>query len=388
MHSRLLLQRPVVILGAALGLGVALVTASLAAPSAQAVAGRPLWAATGTVFTTATAGGRIYIGGKFLKLRNTSQGGSREVSRLAAFSQSTGELLDWAPRADGDVRALEVARDGTVYIGGNFTSVNGVPRSRIAAISPTGQLVAGFAPQIDKTVRSLTIQGGSLFAAGQFGRVDGQPRRGLVKLSLATGEVDPGWKANTTGGRAWASAGSRGTGRVIVGGSFTAVNGQPRPFLASVSAATGAVSAWAPTAACASCAILDLDTDTSGNVYAGVGGARGGRAASWSQSSNDMRWRVRGDGNVQAIAWAGGVVYAGGHFGPVFDGRARNQLAALSSNNGDLLPYRVDLGSNYYPGVWDISADSDYLRIAGGFASVDGTSAARYAELAPPGTAG
>lgn len=387
MSSRRLLRGRAV-LGAVTGLAVALGAASLAAPSAQAVDGRPLWAATGTVFTMDTAGGRVYIGGKFLKLRNTSQGGSRDVSRLAAFSQSTGELLDWAPRADGDVRALEVAPDGTVYIGGNFTTVNGERRSRIAAISSTGQLVAGFAPEIDKTVRSLTIQAGSLFAAGQFGRVDGQPRRGLVKLSLATGEVDRGWVANTTGGRAWATAGSRSTGRIIVGGSFSTVNGQPRSFLGSVSAATGAVSRWAPTATCATCAVLDLDTDSDGNVYAGVAGARGGRAASWALSSNDMRWRARGDGNVQAIAWDAGVVYAGGHFGPTFDGRARNQLAALNASNGDLLPFRVNLGTNYYPGVWDISVDSDYLRIAGGFASVDGTGAARYAELVPVGATG
>jgi hypothetical protein len=274
-----------------------------------------------------------------------------------------------------------VAPDGTIYIGGDFTRVDQEPRNRIAAISPTGQVLPAFHPDIDNVVRSLTIQGGSLFVGGQFGRVDGMPRRGLAKLDHATGAVDRAWVANTTGGRVWATAASRGTGQLIAGGSFTAVDDRPHSFLAAVSAASGDVSAWNPAVTCANCSVLDLDTDASGNVYAGIAGAGGGRAASWSLSGSSVRWQARGDGNVQAIAYDAGVVYAGGHFGPTFDGRSRNQLAALQASNGDLLGYKVDFATNYFPGVWDISADSDYLRLAGGFTSVEGAGAARYVEL-------
>jgi hypothetical protein len=55
--------------------------------------------------------------------------------------KSTGLLTPWNPDADGPVRTI-VLSGGKVFVGGEFTTINGRPRSHLAVLDPeTGQLV-------------------------------------------------------------------------------------------------------------------------------------------------------------------------------------------------------------------------------------------------------
>jgi hypothetical protein len=140
--------------------------------------------------------------------------------------------------------------------------------------------------------------------------------------------------------------------------------------------------------------VWDLAATTDA-VYAAVGGP-GGRVVAWdapaatgvTPATPALRWSRSGDGNVQAVDVHGGVVYAGGHFGPVFDGTTRHQLATLDATNGVLQDYTLAVTGSDHPGIWAVDADDDGLRIAGGFV-LAGNPAARYAAfplapLAPP----
>ena len=119
------------------------------------------WMTNGTVFDTALSpdGKTLYIGGRFTAVRENPVGqpGQNAPARnLAAIDVATGNLVNtWKPQATGDtgtttavVRAITVA-NGKVYFGGSFTSVNGTPRSNLAAVDAvTGALDTNLAPTI------------------------------------------------------------------------------------------------------------------------------------------------------------------------------------------------------------------------------------------------
>ena len=92
----------------------------------------------GKVYATALSGdGKVlYIGGEFTEVRQRS-GVGRKVSNLAAINVKTGAAIStWRPKVSGKdavVRSLAV-KDGKVFIGGNFTAVEGEPRQNLAAV--------------------------------------------------------------------------------------------------------------------------------------------------------------------------------------------------------------------------------------------------------------
>jgi hypothetical protein len=60
---------------------------------------------------------------------------------LAAIDKATGLLTPWSPEANGPVHAIVVS-GGRVFVGGEFTTINGKPRNRLAVLDPeSGQLV-------------------------------------------------------------------------------------------------------------------------------------------------------------------------------------------------------------------------------------------------------
>ena len=98
------------------------------------------WQTNGTVRALASAQGVLYVGGEFTSVRPPGAPlGSGEVSRqrLAAFNASTGALItSFNHTFNGNVRALAASPDGsTMYVGGDFTQVDGVTRNRVAAFS-------------------------------------------------------------------------------------------------------------------------------------------------------------------------------------------------------------------------------------------------------------
>lgn len=357
--------------------GATVLSGSLLAPASAAFTDRPsfAWAPNSTVFSMARSGNTVYIGGNFTSLRNPTTGQTVARSRLAALDANTGAVLAWNPGANNTVRALSVGSNGTVYAGGDFTTVAGGTATRLAALTAGGSRVAGWSASANRTVRQIRADGGSVYVAGNFGRVDNTSRIGVAKINAANGSLVTGWNARVRGGRVRALA--LGPSSILVGGSFTSLAGQSRQFLGSVSRDTGAVTSWRPSAVCGSCQVLDLDT-TGNDVLGAVGGGGGGRAARWSGASGARQWVRGADGDVQAVAMGpDGIAYFGGHFGPTFFGQNRHQLVALNAGNGSLLPYRLDTTGGDSPGVWDLLAEPGQLYV-GGNTRLSGTSMRGY----------
>ena len=92
----------------------------------------------GIVLDQAVVGNTVYVVGEFKNARPSgADAGENESPRYnaMAFDITTGALLDWAPKVNGKINAVEASADGsTIYLGGNFTSVNDETVYRVAEI--------------------------------------------------------------------------------------------------------------------------------------------------------------------------------------------------------------------------------------------------------------
>jgi len=129
----------------------------------------------------------------------------------AAHAQSASDGFN--PAANDAVHALAVQPDGRVVVGGDFTSIGGTVRQRIARLTPGGRFDASVTATADATVRAVAVQpDGKIVVAGDFLNVVGQGRSRIARLN-ADGSLDAPSRATA---RSWWAAllrrwrGSRG----------------------------------------------------------------------------------------------------------------------------------------------------------------------------------
>jgi Domain of unknown function (DUF5122) beta-propeller len=138
--------------------------------------------------------------------------------------------VNWTPhlRPDGTTErpvAYTITQAGNLMVvGGNFTSVENSSRTtsfarrHLFAFNATTGAITSFAPQVNGQVWSVLGAGGSVYVGGEFTTVNGQSRAALAKLDLATGQLDPSFKPPMTSGRVTDLELSHG--QLIVAGTF------------------------------------------------------------------------------------------------------------------------------------------------------------------------
>ena len=178
---------------------------------------------------TVPAGGYLYVAGDFSSLNGTSRS---KVARLflASGALDTGFVPPTA--VNGAVRALALAGNGELLIGGDFTSVGASPRNRLARLNSGGALQAFLdatsvtSNGADYFVTALLVNNGKILVAGAFATVNGQGRAGLARLNDA-GTLDATINFGT-GANGYVNAlAVQSDGRLVAGGAFTSFNGTP-----------------------------------------------------------------------------------------------------------------------------------------------------------------
>jgi uncharacterized delta-60 repeat protein len=156
----------------------------------------------------------------------------------AAAVRGQSALDGFDPNANGLVGVVLVQPDGKVLIGGSFTtlSANGgrkVTRNHIARLNPDGTLDAAFNPNATgafSTVSSIALEpDGKILVGGDFDNIGGQPRNNIARLDATTGLAD---SFNPNANSSVFSIAVQADGKVLAGGDFTSIGGQTRNYIA------------------------------------------------------------------------------------------------------------------------------------------------------------
>lgn len=199
-----------------------------------------------------------------------------------------------------------------------------------AAASPSEQ--PDDTVDVDGEVYAMAVVGDRVVIGGDFVAVGGQPRRNAAAI-LPTGALDPAFTPEPDG-IVRAVAATEDGSRVFLGGEFDVAGGRARDSLAAVDSATGTA------------------------------------IASWSADT---------DGVVHALAVRGERLYAGGTFRAIGTS-SRRRLAAL-----DVDTAAVQLSFNPWPD-WTVkqvavSPDGDKVYATGGFQAIGNAPRTGIAEL-------
>ncbi len=324
----------------------------------------------GTVYTLATDGTSLFAGGAF----------SSPGLALAKLDASTGAKryfpagIRKASGTAGVVRASAIV-DGTLYVGGLFDTVQGVPRGNLAALStgsaqldpawaPTATLIANDArpndaPHNDIPVRTMkaTPDGSRIYVGGDLDRANDLDRPALVALDRVTGALDPGFDATPA----------------LRTNGFQANSFQGMQV-----------------------ALVDSSAPGGAGLVLAAGGLT--NRAFRLDTSGKLVYLINLDGDAQAAAYADGTVYLGGHFTKVCpkscypevpadqcdeqhvcrihmvalpDGQFSDPVTMKPAPTPDWAPVVGATFSPYYYGVWTLETQDGDLHTGGVFNRIE-----------------
>jgi uncharacterized delta-60 repeat protein len=178
-----------------------------------------------TVYAVAIqSNGKILIGGNFTEVGGDTR---QYVARLNTDG-SVDSGFDTSTGANDTVRALDLQSDGKVVIGGEFTLIHSTAITGTARLNIDGSLDSSYSPVLGGTVPivySLTVQpDDKVIIGGSFTSVDGQTRYRTARLNN-NGSVDSGFTTTNMTNDTVRSVALQSDGKVLIGGRFTIVDG-------------------------------------------------------------------------------------------------------------------------------------------------------------------
>lgn len=370
--------------------------------------------------------GRMYVGGDIVQAQGPD---GKIITRhgAAAIDPATGRILPFAPECNG--RVLDFLFDdarGVVYLAGQFTEVAGKPQTFLAAVDPeTGARretipdlhFAGGIPSVlpwhvpSPEVRRLAFFHDRIYFGGNFALAAGQPRSELgdLEFDAASGRWHLGsWAPRATPGKPpfKVAVVLAESDYLIVGGSFDALNGDPRGAkLAMLDPTTGQIVRTFDHLPPQSdgqpfpfSEVIQAVSDHH-NLYVAMGGP-GGMSLAYTLPDGKRKWHYSTDGNVQAAALYHGYVVFGFHGDYVAnqpnryiheyrpkrltaDRVERRKLFVCDPDTGALQPWAPRFLHREKKfsvmGVWALDTTADELAAAGDFTELDGQPIDRFA---------
>ncbi len=407
--------------GLALGPGAATATADTApvagTPATVSADALPTVQLNGVVWAQVTVGNTVYATGAFTRARPAgAKAGVSETARanLIAYDIRTGVMTSFNHTLNAQGRAITASPDGKrVYVGGDFTTVDGQTRNRVAAFdTATGALVAGFAPNVSSVVLGLAATNTTVYAGGNFFTVNGVARTRLAAVA-ATNGATLSWAPKADDNSVTAMVLAPGGTKVVVGGRFSTLSGAAAYGLGSLDATTGAVLPFAVNStvrnAGKDASITSLKTDGkyvlgTGYVF-GAGGNFEGAFAADPADGGKLVWLEDCHGDSYDTFANGSVAYVVSHehacqtvggfpqtdpwtyrrataFTDYATGTvAKNTIAGYTDFSGKPSPtpltwyptLAMGTYTGQYQAAWSATGNTDYVALGGEFPSVNGT---------------
>ncbi|MCW2527025.1 MAG: hypothetical protein JWM76_1885 [Pseudonocardiales bacterium] len=370
----------------------------------------------GVVWSSVTVGNTVYAAGEFTSARPAgSPAGTNETPRggLLAFDITTGNLItSFNHTLNAAGRIIVASPDGSrIYVGGDFTTVDGQSHGHIVAIdTATGALATAFGATVDQTVLGLTATNSTVYAGGAFATANATPRTRLAAFSASTGALT-GWAPTADNGTVTAMVVSPDQSRVVVAGRFSTLNGAARYGIGAVDSSGGALTAWNSAFpirdAGDNSSITSLTADAN-QIYAtgyvfGAGGNFEGTAG--FDAGGTLNWMDSCHGDHYSAFATNGVLYSASHAHDCSDvggwedttprtwyrGMANTSAATpgctLAHNNNSsytdffgqpcaqLLDWYPDFAVGTYTGAaqgpWSVTGNNKYIVMGGEFPTVN-----------------
>ena len=300
------------------------------------------------------------------------------------YSQTPDDLN---PGADNFVYATAIQPDGKILVGGSFTTLGGQPRSCVGRLNADGTLDTAFNPgasglpvpwAVPTSVHCLAVQAdGKILVGGYFTTLGGQPRNCIGRLN-PDGTVDPAFNPGIDAANhycfLWCLA-VQADGKILAGGYFTTLGGQPRSYLGRLNSSGTLDTGFNPGA---SSTVYSLAIQTDGKIV--VGGAFGRLNV---DGTRDTGFTPAANGAVENVLFQpDGKIVVAGTFTSL-GGQPRHNIGRLNSDG------TVDLGFN--PGtdylVSSLALQADGRIVIGGvFTTLGGQPRSNLGRLNADGT--
>ena len=302
------------------------------------------------------ANGQVYFGGNFSVVEPNYVGDPISRSNICRVN-SDGTLDDsFDPSLNGTVNTVAPLADGSVFIGGDFSSVqvggaflvggnfahvSAAAVANLTLLNSDGTYNSTFAPNPNGPVNAIASQqNGQALIGGSFSNIVGIPASNLARIGL-DGSLDSSFSAPTNGPVNAILA--QLDGRILVGGAFTSIGGQNVTYLARVSSTGSPDPSFVPSINGTVDSVVELPNGqiVVSGAFTSVGGQpMVGIARLNSDGSLDSSFNANANGAVQAVLLqADGTLYVGG---------------AFTTIGGQPIPYAAHLLSN---GAVDSSFD-------------------------------
>jgi len=183
------------------------------------------------VLAMARSENTVYIGGLFNHV------GSQLRRGIAAVDAPTGQVTAWNPDTDYGVIDALLVSGHTVYVGGVFNQIGGQPRRSLAALDATTGAAMEWDPApterelVYPRIYAMALGDSFLYVGGDFSSIGGKPRTCLAAIDIATGRASA-WDPDADG-LVWTL--SAGGNSVYAGGGFTTMAGLPCSGVAAFS---------------------------------------------------------------------------------------------------------------------------------------------------------
>jgi hypothetical protein len=151
------------------------------------------------VNTLAVAGRRLYVGGQYESIDRVRLNG------LSVLDAGSGRLItSWRPRLSRCGVCVQASLvygvavgAAAVYVATAALRVDGGRRYGVALLNPTTAAVQPWSPRLAGNAEVVIRAGNRVYIGGDFTKVNDMPRRGLAALDPRTGRLLPSWQPST-----------------------------------------------------------------------------------------------------------------------------------------------------------------------------------------------
>ncbi|MDQ7826993.1 MAG: delta-60 repeat domain-containing protein [Candidatus Eremiobacteraeota bacterium] len=320
---------------------------------------------------------KILIGGNFNIYNATTRNFCAQVnpdgSLDTSFNPGTG--------SDTAIEALAVQSDGKIIIGGQFSTVNGVSRNRIARLNPDGTLDTSFDPGtgFSSTVWALAVQSdGKIVVGGNFVTYNGFPCNHIARLNT-DGSRDTSFTPISGANNVVYTVALQSDGKIVIGGFFSDYDGTACWRIARVKT-DGTLDTSFTSNPGADSLVNSLVVQSDGKIvigggfsnYDGVARQRVARANSDGTIDTAFNSSSGASFNVEMLAvQSDGKVFICGQF-TSYGGTPRNYIARVNADGSLDTSFNPGTGANVPVLSMALQSDGKIL-IGGQFASYNGT---------------